>query len=68
MRASSSATPTGQPLAYVYFEDEPGRRVGGAPCSPGTRPGASPPTSPSCRSCCAGRTMGLIWTRPEVFA
>jgi hypothetical protein len=29
---------------------------------------ASPLTSPSCRSCCGGRTMGLIWTRPEVFA
>ena len=25
-RASSSATPNGQALAYVYFEEEPGRR------------------------------------------
>jgi hypothetical protein len=25
-----------------------------ASCSPATRRGASPPTSPSCRSCCAG--------------
>jgi hypothetical protein len=23
---SSSATPTGRPLGYIYFEEEPGRR------------------------------------------
>ena len=43
----------GQALACVYFEDEPGT-TGGArrrTSSPATRPGASPPTSPSCRSC-----------------
>ena len=40
----------GQALAYVYFEEEPGRRA--APSySPVMRLGASPPTSPSCRSC-----------------
>ena len=33
----------GQALAYVYFEEEPGRRLG-----------ASPSTSPSCQSCCGG--------------
>jgi hypothetical protein len=35
-----------------------GERASGGPltCSPATRPGASPPTSPSCRSCCVGRT------------
>ena len=40
----------GQALAYAYFEDEPGDarlRI----CQLGMRPGASPPTSPSCRSC-----------------
>jgi hypothetical protein len=36
----------GHALAYVYFEDEPGRR----PCSPATRRGGSPPISLSCRS------------------
>jgi hypothetical protein len=40
----------GQALAYVYFEEEPG--VERQPsCSPATRQGGSPPTSPSCRSC-----------------
>jgi hypothetical protein len=38
----------GQALAYVYFEDEPGRR---AAASPETRPGGSRRTSPSCRNC-----------------
>jgi hypothetical protein len=46
--ASSSATATGHALAYVYF--------GAAAKLLSTRPGASPPTSPSCRGCCAGRT------------
>ena len=44
----------GQALAYVYFEAEPDgarRRTS----SPATKRGASPPTSPSCRSCCAVR-------------
>ena len=40
-------------LAYVYFEEEPdaARR----PLRTLTTPGESPPTSPSCRSCCASR-------------
>ena len=38
----------GQALAYVYFEDEPGRRAAAKLLSRATRPGASPPTSPSC--------------------
>jgi hypothetical protein len=42
---------SGQALAYVYFEEEPGRRSAAHLLAP-TRPGASPPTSPSCRSCC----------------
>jgi hypothetical protein len=42
-----------QALAYVYFEDEPGRRAGPS-SSPATRLGASPPTSPCCRSCSPG--------------
>jgi hypothetical protein len=37
-----------QALAYVYFEEEPGRRAA-ASCSNATRRGASPRTSPSCR-------------------
>ena len=36
----------GKSLAYVHFEDEPGRI-----CSPATRRGALRSTSPSCRSC-----------------
>ena len=37
----------------VYFEEEPGRRSA-AKLLTRTRPGASPPTSPSCRSCRVG--------------
>jgi hypothetical protein len=39
-------------LAYVYFEEEPGRTAAAKLFTLATRPGASPPTSPSCRSCC----------------
>jgi hypothetical protein len=43
---------SGRALAYVYFEES--RDGVRRPCySPRTRPGASPPTSPSCRICCA---------------
>jgi hypothetical protein len=38
-----------QALAYVYFEDEPGRVLQSI-CSRAMRRGASLPTSPSCRS------------------
>jgi hypothetical protein len=38
----------GQALAYVYFENEPGRRSAARMKRAGSRP-----TSPSCRSCCA---------------
>jgi hypothetical protein len=41
----------GQALAYVYFEDEPGKTLRRRTSSPATKPGASPPTSPSCRGC-----------------
>ncbi len=39
----------GQKLAYVYFEDERGVGLRRA-CSPATKLGASPPTSPSFRT------------------
>jgi len=38
----------GQAVAYVYYEDEPGRRR--PHCSPVMKHGASQPTSQSCRS------------------
>jgi hypothetical protein len=41
-----------QALAYVYCEYEPGRRAAAKPLT-ATRLGASPSTSPSCRSCWA---------------
>jgi len=40
----------GQTLAYVYFEEEPGRRAA-AHLLTRARRGASPPTLLSCRSC-----------------
>jgi hypothetical protein len=46
---------TGHALAYVYFENEPGRRAA-AKLLTKDEPGASPPTSPSCRSCWARRS------------
>ena len=33
--------------------------VGGTICSPATRPGASPSTSPNCRSCCGEGQFGV---------
>jgi hypothetical protein len=41
----------GQALAYVYFEDEPGRGARRPSCLPATGPGGSLRTSPSCRTC-----------------
>jgi hypothetical protein len=46
----------GMSLAYVYFEEEPGRRAA-AKCSLGTRRGGSLPTLPSCRSCSAEKIV-----------
>jgi hypothetical protein len=43
----------GQELAYGYFEQDPGRRTAANSLIRATKLGASPPTSPSCRSCCA---------------
>ena len=40
-------------IAYKA-EQEPGPNAPRPGCSRATRPGASLPTSPSCRSCCAG--------------
>jgi hypothetical protein len=44
---------------YVYFERELAS-LGGAPLSPATKPGASPPTSPSCRNSSAMGNEGLL--------
>ena len=41
----------------LYYEQEPGKAGGGAPPDAATKLGASPPTSPSCRSRCAERTI-----------
>jgi hypothetical protein len=46
----------GQALAYVYFEGELGRRAA-AHLLTRTKPGASPPISPSCRVCCAANRV-----------
>ena len=54
-----------------HLREEPGsaRRQS---CSPATRPGASPPTSPNCRSCCANRntvsarSMLLFYAAPSI--
>src|SRR5262249_28445667 len=43
---------TGEKLAYVYYEDEPGQAIRRLSRSPATRRGGSRPTSTSCRSCC----------------
>jgi hypothetical protein len=43
----------GQALAFLYCEDEPGRRTT-ATCWPATRRGASRPISPSCRAAAKG--------------
>jgi hypothetical protein len=40
----------GQALAYVYFEDKPGRRSAAKLLSPRMTRGRSPAISPSCRS------------------
>ena len=42
----------GTTLAYVYFEEEPGRRTA-AGCSHAMRLGGLRPILPGCRSCCA---------------
>ena len=49
-----------QALAYVYFEEEPADALQPS-CSPATRPGASPPTSPSCRSYWGRRNLPKIF-------
>ena len=49
----------GQALAYVYCEEEPGRRAA-AKLLTATRPGASPPTSLSCRSCWGRRNVDQL--------
>ena len=50
-RVSSPEITTVRRSPTSYFEED----ARPPSCSPATRRGASPPTSPSCRSCCAGR-------------
>ena len=60
----------GQALAFIYCEDEPGRRAK-ASCSPVTRRGASPPTDPvttySARSRCRRRSASRCRTRRRIW-
>jgi hypothetical protein len=42
---------TGQKLAYVYYEDEPGQAIRRPSCSPKTKRGGSRRILQSCRSC-----------------
>ena len=48
---SSDKTHNGQQLAYIYFEDEPGRRSARPSYSVRMKHGGSRRISPSCRSC-----------------
>ena len=55
-----------QALAYVYFEDELGRRAARNSSRATTR-GASPPTSRSCRSCCGpADKRGVTRLQPHI--
>jgi hypothetical protein len=56
----------GQALAYVYFEEERDAAQRSS-CSRATRLGASPPTSPSCRSCCGpADKRGVTRLQPHI--
>jgi hypothetical protein len=49
---------TGQKLAAVYYEEEPGRRSA-TKLLTRDEDGGSRPTWPSCRSCCGSRERGV---------